>query len=1689
MTKITSTSCKLSALLMVGASSLAVASPAKANEYLFTQETKPLQIGERQTQNERLTQVRLNGGGTASFTDKAEYQVNADGSVELYKGSVTVAGAAEQSVMVRMPEGLEGEVMGRGSAANFRVQTDGEATGHVFTGKLRLGRNKRWRRYDAGAMWAAGRGSMPRRVMANAAQTAPEADDVQPQVAAISDDAGPVGAALNGIPVTLGDALAGAGASSDIISAARRVELGVGNPTLDTFPSGDLALLVARAAEIEAVYGGSPFRQAQADIIRTYLRFLAEGGAGAQFLSSFSAFSLDYLDLIRVGGVPTAFADAGFADINAYLAFIERTGALAQLGAQDRVLAEAYLGFLRDGGNPDLFAATFTDLTNAYFAFVRAGNAPEDFQGASHAALGQTISFLSDSGLVGQLSAADQALVSAFLANGGLGFEAQFQAALNDYFAFLNAGGLTSAYQPVDQVTLRQFLETLSETGLLASVLGNQAQFYTDYLVFLRAGGDVDAFAGLNANVFAGYASDLQAYFAFLEAGGVPSTYEPLSQAIIAQYLAELQAAGATGTFLPELGDFYAAYFAFVSGGGNPDNFAQLPVPPDHGAFAASLNAYADFLAAGGFPADFSDEDLSVLASFIEALESAGELDARLGANAELLEAYFAFLANGGSPNQFAGLPIYAQYVADLNAYFAFLAGGGLPEDYAVLDAATLTEYLEALAAAQGGLTGFGNLNDFFDAYAAFVLGGGDPTAFAGLPVFAQYVADLNAYFAFLAGGGLPSEYTVLDQATLNAYLELLANAQGGLAGFAGLDAFFLAFFAFLVGGGDADQFEGLPANMGGGGGGGTGSGGPLLGYAGGFDATSDLNIYANTEVSQQSRIGQDGSVDDQGVFTSPFFDLGTSVLTDIGGDASAVIGRFTNGTINTIPGGLQTLPENGGLAYAVVAPFTGTIPTTGTIEYDVLSATRPVFYDGAAAPGTFDADLAFTFGGSRVTYRLAGEIAIGDETYVFGTGSNFASTQVADFEAAPQFVADRITLTPQLITTGRACPTGDCTLQFLGGLAGDSDAERVAFTYRSFPTDRSFSNPGQPERDLIGAVIFGAVGTFDGGGDTGGGDDLSATLPGSIYLSGSGGSSTNSSNLTFSVTDSGQITNVQRADGSQFVVTSSFTPLADRGWDLVDEGRIGDILALSAYRITDIPGQDNSVVYYLGGPPAINLPQMGIVTYALVDGTAPSSPQSAQGEFGFFTGEMAVAFGTQTRIGINFNIEIDDVGFSATTPGGAADPAQSNIVLRNNDGVFASQIGISGTSGDACTGNCFAFVQGGLFGDGASHGGFVYTVRDNIRQFAGTAVFEAGGTAIDSIGTRPGGGTGGSSDTLIAPDFTGTLADQFTFVGNSGARGTGDASYVNGALVGFEATGQFASVADAANATISDTGANADMAWARWSDGPIRFNGGVEQTPATLSYHAVSGNATQTLPTTGTVNYDLIATTPLTMDGSTQQGTLSGDMAIAFGTTPTVGLAIEAALGNRTWSVETAGGIADPSQSGIEIRENPNLNFGASFNNLTGATRVTGTGGACADICGMTFDGNLFGTDGRSVGLFVGVSNRENGTTTDMQGLMLFQAAGSSGATSAADTRGLASVAPSAAPAASADWSRWSGTGGASSQGTPAPQALGLVPPGASATDAPANPATRSREAAIRHAERIMGGAITFGRGRETSR
>ena len=80
--------------LMLSASALAVASPAAAHQIVFaTDRALEIETGERSSQASGLTQVRLDTGAIASFVDSADYRLNADGSIDLYAGSVTVAGA------------------------------------------------------------------------------------------------------------------------------------------------------------------------------------------------------------------------------------------------------------------------------------------------------------------------------------------------------------------------------------------------------------------------------------------------------------------------------------------------------------------------------------------------------------------------------------------------------------------------------------------------------------------------------------------------------------------------------------------------------------------------------------------------------------------------------------------------------------------------------------------------------------------------------------------------------------------------------------------------------------------------------------------------------------------------------------------------------------------------------------------------------------------------------------------------------------------------------------------------------------------------------------------------------------------------------------------------------------------------------------------------------------------------------------------------------------------------------------------------------------------------------------------------------------------------------------------------------------------------------------------------------------
>lgn len=1730
---------KTATALVLGASTLALAGPAQATETFFSSNQLSVSEGDRMNQVAGVTQVRLNNGATASFIDAADFRVNADGSVDLYAGGVTVtAGSDGSETIVRMPESVEGRVGGAGSAASFNVGSEGEARGHALSGSVRIGRGGNLRSFDSGEMFAIPRGGSVRRVVSNGAQSTPfENQSETGPVVAMGEGAGPVAAAQNGLPIALGDALAATGASGDILGAARRVEAAVANPLVNTFPSGDLALLVAGAADLEGAFGGTPFTGAQADIIRTYLGFLAGGGSGADFLTAYSGFLVQYFDLIRSGGVPSQFALANLADANAFTAFLARTQGFAALSAQDRALADAYLAFIGNGGNADLFAGTFTDLTEAYFAFLRAGGNPQDFADASLAMVESYIAFLDNSGLSAQLSTSDRALLSAYLANGGVGFVAQYRAALEDfsaflasgrppseydgadiavllgyvqtlqsagllgaalgdnagffadfatfvqgggqidafgqlnanifagyaqalnaYFAFLDAGGVPSAYGAAEVDVLNDYLAQLAAAGAIDRFLGDRSAFFADYLAFLQGGGALDTYARLNANVFGGYARALGAYYAYLEQGGVPSAYTALDQATIRAYLAALARGGASDRFLADLAAFYADYFAFVQGGGNPDNFAGLPVPPDFPAFASALNAYAAFLQGGGLPADYDAVDLALLQKYLEAIVASGQLADLLGTQADLLTSYFTYLATGGPANGFSGLPVYADYVTALNAYYAFLANGGLPADYTALTQAQVQAYLAALNGA-GGFAAYDSLNAFFVDYFAFVAGGGDPAAFVGIPVYADYVAALNAYFAFLESGGVPSEYAILTQAQIEAYLAALANAQDGFASFGALNAFFVEYFAFLDQGGDPDQFAGLPG--GGNNGGGTSEPSPQLGSVRGWQFASDgLRIArVDADVTADGRITEMTVYNPSGVTTD--YSNRTADLREFGhfGDAVAWT-RYYVGSANR---------QQNGSEHLMVGTPAFDLPTSGLVEYALVGGTAPTNRDAApGSTGWFTGDLAVAFGSA------APRVGFNFDLYTEGTGyrvqtsggATGAATGGLGVSAEGVFESQSLSLE---VIAGTGC-TGYCIGQVFGGLFGES-ASHAGFTYNVF--DRNQNNA------VRGVAIFGREGdaiaglgdpdqdrgTGQGGGTPTPVEPFAGTVTGLEVLQ------TRFGLPSSTLENYGNSTVTFDADGNIDTYTNNRGSTAGSGLALADaDDEAGNTGSVAWARFIDSNNNQGQVedtgAHVIVGTPTVDLPTTGLVSYALIGGTRPTTNEGTL-PAGSFSGDLAIDFAAM-KVGVDFDIYIAEYGWNIATAGGATDPSTGGMDIRAiGQHFFKNSFALTPLTDASCLGSCTGDILGNLYGSGASHAGVVYRVTDGGIQARGSAVFagpEAAGDPVDMIGTRPAAGGGGTnngtgnpvgtavfSDALIAEARLNSSSDRGTHPRNpsdpTGANANiGYETNADGDIVGLVVNGSFGGADRIGTARNADTGRtdSGSVRWTRWTEGAVDTsrNAG-PASPVSLSanqgYHILVGTPATDLPTAGRVDYDLVGgTSPTHEYGSAGPGTLvSGGAAVEFGTAPKVGIALVFDYDSDRFTAQTAGGLGDLSQSELTLVDGAFYAVG-SFGN------VTSRDGTCTTGCRAIWDGFLAGDGGREMG--VNYIVQLNSSVNEVIGSAAFVAADAMGAGASAAPSAVAlgslsapitstggATPPPPIPTIEANWARWTSATGVS--------------------------------------------------------
>lgn len=108
---------KTSALtaLLIGASSLALATRAQAQEVVFADNTDLAAAalrGERVTQGSGVTQIRLSSGAMLSFVEGAEFQLRPDGTVDLFKGNVTVTGAGTSEMVVRLGGEGSGKISG-----------------------------------------------------------------------------------------------------------------------------------------------------------------------------------------------------------------------------------------------------------------------------------------------------------------------------------------------------------------------------------------------------------------------------------------------------------------------------------------------------------------------------------------------------------------------------------------------------------------------------------------------------------------------------------------------------------------------------------------------------------------------------------------------------------------------------------------------------------------------------------------------------------------------------------------------------------------------------------------------------------------------------------------------------------------------------------------------------------------------------------------------------------------------------------------------------------------------------------------------------------------------------------------------------------------------------------------------------------------------------------------------------------------------------------------------------------------------------------------------------------------------------------------------------------------------------------------------------------------------------------------
>ncbi len=1146
--------------------------------------------GERVTTSGVATQVMIRDGGILSFVGEGSFTLTPAGDITIHSGNATVL-ASSRPLNVSLPDGTSA-TLPLGGSSSFAT-TGGRLTGHVLTGTASLSSGGGSRSFAAGQAWRAGGGQTPVQVIANAAQAAPPVISQR--------QGGLAAAAVNGLPVNLGQALAALGASGDVVTAATRLQASAQNPTLAAFPAADATILTQYAAQLARLYGTPAFQGAGADLVRTYLTYLGQGGTPTQFQSTYAGLVASYIDLLRSGGLPHQFAGASEAAINAYLDYIRSTGALATLTAENRAFITAYLDHLGSGGTGGNFTGLYADAINAYLAY-------------------------------------------------------------------LQQGGLPSQYAGLSQTLVRQYLEFLQSSGLLSTLLAAQRDFLSAYLAHLQAGGNPDQFAGLPGG------------------GTGPGPVDPPPPAN------EIDVAGSTVVII----DGRDVHMPI---GNRPVAFTEGKPDAIPDGTTIMVTDQADF-------ADLHVDERFFVGRLTNGTFQIGR-DYALNANQGVHYAYLRTgdltlpqsgtvhyaLAAATSPTFASGSSAPGTFDADLAIAWGSAPRIGMAGSLAMPDDATYSFATEGGIAGvtQSGtlLTGYGQTAYRFDSVLS-----GTGRACSG--------ADCTIRF-LIQPGGPGAEALATTYATRGADED---DRISGAAAFAATDAPPVNPDPVDPPPVDPPPVDPPPVTP-----------DPVSRASAFFilgDTADTANAYHFNVVT-----GSDGAPDRIGNYN--FAGL-TLLDRTVSATEGWELGRFTDGTVVL---GQNNYAVGAGQAahYALAAPLSVALPTSGQARYALHAYTMPTYKDGRTV---FDARMTGALGINFAirTWAYQAGLAVltesGAYNYSFGNGNPDTPNRVLNSPFGDN---------SYLMTGGVAGATsndpacaGDICRATVALVIGGETGNTIVGTYQL----GTYRNANFVDALLGGALVF--------RDEAAGGGIVEPTPVGVqrtgqfIAYAGSG----------IGIDQRDQVTTTTEADGTinayQWTVNTAEAPT--RGSNASFEtGTAGGVIGWSRWaegisggRYHDGPPHartDQQGMHLVYGTPATDLPTSGTATYALVGATSPTIRDGSVAP-GSFTGTAAVAFGSTAKIGLDMQVSIGGHGYAVATTGGAANPAASQMAVTGNMG-FRSNLSVT-PGGPACTGaTCTATVTGFLAGTGASHLGLSYTIAGGgtfDKQVDGAAVF-----------------------------------------------------------------------------------------------------------------------------------------------------------------------------------------------------------------------------------------------------------------------------------------------------------------------------------------------------------------------------